>query len=124
MRRINVSLDSRDPQTFRHITRHGDVALVLAGIAAARAAGLAIKINMVALKGLNEHEIELMLDYCGREGFDLTLIETMPMGAIDEDRTDSFRPLNQVFDNLSRSFPLTPHAHRTGATPSTEDTPT
>src|SRR3546814_9864453 len=60
MRRINVSLDSRDPQTFRHITRHGDVARVLAGIAAARAAGLAIKINMVALKGPNEHEIEPM----------------------------------------------------------------
>src|SRR3546814_14477384 len=62
MRRINVSLDSRDPQTFRHITRHGDVARVLAGIAAARAAGLAIKINMVALKGLNEHEIAPLLD--------------------------------------------------------------
>src|SRR3546814_18085009 len=86
MRRINVSLDSRDPQTFRHITRHGDVARVLAGIAAARAAGLAITINMVALKGLNEPQIAPMLDYCGREGFDLTLTETMPQGAIDEDR--------------------------------------
>src|SRR3546814_12297741 len=107
MRRINVSLDSRDPQTFRHITRHGDVARVLAGIAAARAAGLAIKINMVALKGLNEHEIAPMLDYCGREGFDLTLIETMPMGAIDADRTDRFLPLPQVFADLSLRFALT-----------------
>src|SRR3546814_21081626 len=78
MRRINVSLDSRDPQTFRHITRHGDVARVLAGIAAARAAGPAIKTNMVALKGLNEHEIAPMPDFCGRDGFAPTLIEPMP----------------------------------------------
>src|SRR3546814_9879847 len=66
---------------------------------------------MVALKGLNEHEIAPMLDYCGREGFDLTLIETMPMGAIDEDRTDRFLPLTQVFDDLSRRFALTRDAH-------------
>ena len=95
MRRINVSLDSRDPETFRHITRHGDVARVLAGIFAARDAGLAIKINMVALKGINQHEIAPMLEWCGREGFDLTLIETMPMGAIDEERIDRFLPLTE-----------------------------
>ncbi len=114
MRRINVSLDSRDPGTFRHITRHGDVARVLAGIEAARAAGLAIKINMVALKGLNEHEIAPMLDWCGREGFDLTLIETMPLGAIDEERIDRFLPLTGVFDDLSRRFALTRDAHDSG----------
>ncbi|MCM8732130.1 GTP 3',8-cyclase MoaA [Hephaestia sp. GCM10023244] len=114
MRRINISLDSRNPDTFRHITRHGDVARVLAGIAAARAAGLAIKINMVALKGLNEHEIAPMLAYCGEQGFDLTLIETMPMGAIDEDRTDRFLPLTQVFDDLSRRFPLVRDTRGTG----------
>src|ERR1700759_3986099 len=69
VRRVNVSLDSRDPETFRFITRHGDVAQVLDGIAAAKAAGLAIKINMVALKGLNDDEIGPMLRWCGDEGF-------------------------------------------------------
>ncbi|HWK35908.1 MAG TPA: radical SAM protein, partial [Sphingomonas sp.] len=88
IRRVNVSLDSRDPATFRHITRHGDVGQVLDGIAAARAAGLAIKINMVALAGLNEHEIAPMLAWCGEQGFDLSLIETMPLGQVDEDRAD------------------------------------
>jgi len=114
MRRINVSLDSRDPATFRHITRHGDLARVLAGIEAARKAGLAIKINMVALKGLNEYEIAPMLDWCGAKGFDLTLIETMPLGAIDEERVDRFLPLTSVFDDLSRRFALTRDASSTG----------
>ena len=84
MRLINVSLDSRDPATFRHITRHGDVTKVLDGIAAARAAGLAVKINMVALKWLNEAEIPEMLGWTVAEGMDLTLIETMPLGVIDD----------------------------------------
>ncbi|SDA19796.1 GTP 3',8-cyclase MoaA [Sphingomonas sp. NFR15] len=106
MRRVNVSLDSRDPTTFRHITRHGDVSQVLAGIAAARAAGLAVKINMVALKGLNAAEIVSMLEWCVDQGHDLTLIETMPMGAIDEDRTDRFLPLTAVFDDLAARFAL------------------
>jgi cyclic pyranopterin phosphate synthase len=106
MRRINVSLDSRDPDTFRFITRHGDVTQVLGGIDAARAAGLAVKINMVALKGLNEAEIAPMLAWCVDEGLDLTLIETMPLGAIDEDRADRFLPLTQVFDNLAARFEL------------------
>jgi cyclic pyranopterin phosphate synthase len=106
MRRINISLDSRDPVTFRHITRHGDVERVLAGIFAARDAGLAIKINMVALKGLNEHEIAPMLDWCGTNGFDLTLIETMPLGTIDEDRVDRFLPLTKVFGGIADRFDL------------------
>ncbi|MDF0489256.1 GTP 3',8-cyclase MoaA [Sphingomonas sp. H39-1-10] len=106
MRRVNVSLDSRDPATFRHITRHGDVSQVLAGIAAARAAGLAVKINMVALKGLNAAEIVSMLEWCVDQGHDLTLIETMPMGAIDEDRIDRFLPLTAVFDDLAARFAL------------------
>ncbi|QNE31024.1 GTP 3',8-cyclase MoaA [Sphingomonas sp. NBWT7] len=101
MRRINVSMDSRDADTFRFITRHGDVEQVLGGIAAAKRAGLAVKINMVALKGLNEDEIAPMLDWCVAEGHDLTLIETMPLGAIDEDRTDRFVPLTAVFERLS-----------------------
>ena len=106
IRRLNVSMDSRDPAVFRHITRHGDVEQVLGGIAAAKSAGLAVKINMVALKGLNEDEIAPMLDWCVAEGHDLTLIETMPMGAIDEDRTDRFVPLTAVFDQLSQQFQL------------------
>jgi cyclic pyranopterin phosphate synthase len=114
MRRINVSLDSRDPELFRHITRHGDVSRVLGGIAAAKAVGLSIKINMVALKGLNETEIGPMLEWCAAEGHDLTLIETMPLGAIDEDRVDRFLPLTGVMDELFASFPLVRDAHRSG----------
>ncbi|HEU4961649.1 MAG TPA: GTP 3',8-cyclase MoaA [Sphingomonas sp.] len=115
MKRINVSLDSRDPERFRHITRHGDVARVIDGIFAAREAGLAVKINMVALKGLNEDEIAPVLDWCGAHGFDLTLIETMPLGAIDEDRTDRFLPLTAVLERLQGQFALTREAgHTTG----------
>lgn len=114
VRRVNVSLDSRDPGTFRHITRHGDVAKVLAGIAAARDAGLAVKINMVALKGLNETEIAPMLDWAAGQGMDLTLIETMPLGAIDEDRADRFLPLTGVLAELRQRFELVPDDHRTG----------
>ncbi|MDV3456657.1 GTP 3',8-cyclase MoaA [Sphingomonas sp. HF-S4] len=114
MRRINVSLDSRDPDTFRHITRHGDVTQVLDGIAAAKAAGLRIKINMVALKGLNEAEIAPMLAWAAEQGHDLTLIETMPLGAIDEDRTDRFLPLPRVLADLRDRFDLAPDDHASG----------
>jgi cyclic pyranopterin phosphate synthase len=114
VRRINVSLDSRDPEVFRHITRHGDVAQVLNGIAAARAAGLTVKINMVAMKGLNDAEIPAMLDWTSAQGIDLTLIETMPLGAIDEDRADRFVPLTQVLADLSAQFDLTRDAHDSG----------
>ena len=114
IRRINVSLDSLDPGTFRHITRHGDLRQLLDGIAAARTAGLSVKINMVALKGLNEAEIAPMLTWAGASGMDLTLIETMPLGAVDEDRADRFLPLTKVLDNLSRRFTLTPDPHRSG----------
>ncbi|MDB5703514.1 MAG: cyclic pyranopterin phosphate synthase MoaA [Sphingomonas bacterium] len=114
MRRINVSLDSRDPDTFRYITRHGDVHRVIAGIHAAREAGLTVKINMVALKGLNDTEIAPMLAWCADEGFDLTLIETMPLGAIDEDRADRFLPLPAVFDDLASRFDLVHDTHRSG----------
>jgi cyclic pyranopterin phosphate synthase len=114
IRRINVSLDSRDPERFRHITRTGDVARVLEGIAAAKAVGLHIKINMVALKGLNDDEIEPMLRWCAEEGHDLTLIETMPLGMIDEDRTDRYLPLNAVRDRLADRYALIPLAETTG----------
>ena len=114
IRRVNVSLDSLDPDRFRHITRHGDLSRVLAGIAAAAAAGIAIKINMVALKDLNEDEIPAMLAWCVEQGHDLSLIETMPLGAIDEDRADRFVPLTAVFDDLSRHFDLTRDPRSTG----------
>lgn len=114
VRRVNVSLDSRDPQVFRHITRHGDIAKVLAGITAAQAAGLAVKLNMVALKGLNEGEIAPMLAWAAERGMDLTLIETMPLGEIDEDRTDRFLPLTGVLADLRDRFELLPDTHRTG----------
>jgi cyclic pyranopterin phosphate synthase len=114
VRRINVSLDSRDPERFRHITRRGDLERVLAGIAAAAAAGLAVKINMVALKGLNEDEIEAMLLWCAGQGHDLTLIETMPLGDVESDRTEYYLPLDAVKRRLEQSFVLTPSLRRTG----------
>jgi cyclic pyranopterin phosphate synthase len=114
IRRINVSLDSIDPDRFRHITRWGDLDRVLAGVAAAKAAGLAIKINMVALKGMNEDEIEPMLRWCGDQGFDLTLIETMPLGNVEEDRTDRFLPLTEVHARLTERFTLMPLDMTTG----------
>jgi GTP 3',8-cyclase len=112
--RVNVSLDSLDPTRFRHITRGGDLPRVLAGIAAARAAGLRAKINMVALAGLNEDEIEPMLRWCAAEGLDLTLIETMPMGWVEEDRTLHYLPLDAVRQRLERRFTLIPTLARTG----------
>ena len=114
VRRINVSLDSRDPDRVRHITRRGDLAPVLDSIAAAKAEGLRIKINMVALKGLNEDEIGDMLAWCASEGHDLTLIETMPLGEIDEDRTDRYLPLDRVKRELDERFELIPSLARTG----------
>lgn len=114
VRRVNVSLDTRDRERFAFIARRDALPEVLAGIAAAKAAGLRIKINMVALKGLNEDEIVPMVEWCGEQGFDLSLIETMPLGQIDEDRTDRFLPLTQVREALDRRFTLTPSAHATG----------
>jgi len=114
IRRINVSLDSRDPGRFRHITRRGDLSHVLGGIEAAASAGLKIKINMVALKGLNEDEIAPMLSWCARQGHDLTLIETMPLGEVEDDRADHYLPLSDVRSMLEREFRLIPSLARTG----------
>jgi GTP 3',8-cyclase len=114
VRRVNVSLDSRDPDRFRHITRGGDLARVLAGIEAAAAAGLAVKINMVALKGINEAEIDPMLRWCAARGHDLTLIETMPIGETGEDRAAFYLPLDAVRRRLERDWTLTPSLARTG----------
>ncbi len=112
--RINVSLDTRDPDRFRHITRTGDLARVLDGIEAAKEAGFKVKINMVALDELNDQEILPMLEWCGSQGFDLSLIETMPLGMIDDDRTDRFLPLTKVQEQLSARYTLIPSSHRTG----------
>ena len=114
VRRVNVSLDSLDGDRFRHITRRGDLAQVLGGIAAAKAAGLRIKINMVALKGLNQDEIEALARWCAAEGHDLTLIETMPLGDVEQDRTDHYLPLDAVKRGLEERFTLTPSLGRTG----------
>ncbi len=114
IRRVNVSLDSLDPERFRHVTRRGDLGQVLDGIAAAKAAGLRVKINMVALKGLNEDEIECMARWCAAEGHDLTLIETMPLGEVEEDRTGHYLPLDAVKRSLEERFTLTPSLRRTG----------
>ncbi|MEA3063699.1 MAG: 3,8-cyclase [Sphingomonadales bacterium] len=114
IRRINVSLDSRREDRFRHITRGGDIAKVMAGIDAAAAVGLRIKINMVALKGVNEDEIADMLTWCAGRGFDLSLIETMPLGDVEQDRTRHYLPLDTVRHRLEAGFPLLPTSVRTG----------
>jgi cyclic pyranopterin phosphate synthase len=114
IRRINVSLDTLDPAQFRHITRHGDVAAVLDGIAAAKAVGIAVKINMVALNGLNEDQLLPMLAWCDREGHDLTLIETMPLGEVEADRTDHYVPLHAFVAPLRARHAIEPIAHRSG----------
>lgn len=114
VRRVNVSLDSRDPAIFAHLTRGGDVSKVLLGIDAAQAAGLTIKINMVALKGVNEDEILAMLRWCNDRGLDLTLIETMPLGDTGEDRSHHYLPLTDVVDRIGRHHRLEPIAARTG----------
>jgi GTP 3',8-cyclase len=114
VRRANVSLDTRDAERFRQITRWGRLDQVLDGIAAARAAGLRVKINMVALAGVNEDEIADMLAWCGEQGHDLVLIETMPMGAVDEERADRFLSLREVRARLEERFTLDPLADRTG----------
>lgn len=114
IRRVNVSLDSRNSERFRHITRRGELCQVLGGIEAAAEAGLKIKINMVALRGLNEDEIGSMLRWCGAKGHNLTLIETMPLGEVEEDRTEHYLPLSEVRDRLEQEFRLIPSLARTG----------
>jgi GTP 3',8-cyclase len=114
VRRINVSLDTLDPDRFRRITRWGELDRTLGGIRAARAAGLRIKINMVAMRGVNEDEIADMLDWCGREGHDLTLIETMPLGSVADTRSEHYLALGTVLERLEARFTLAPVDHSTG----------
>ncbi|MEO9189647.1 MAG: GTP 3',8-cyclase MoaA [Acetobacteraceae bacterium] len=114
MRRVNVSLDSLDPATFTALTRRGRVEQVLEGIFAAKRAGLAVKINAVAMRGVNEDHFDDLIIWCGQHGFDLCLIETMPMGEITEDRTDQYLPLSIVRGRLRRRWTLTETPYRTG----------
>ncbi len=114
VRRINVSLDTLDPQTFTQLTRWGKLEPVLEGIYAAKAAGLAVKINAVALKGVNQHEFDRMIAWCGEHGFDLVLIEVMPMGEIGEMRVDQYLPLSLARAEISRNWTLEPTDYRTG----------
>ncbi|MEL6748108.1 MAG: GTP 3',8-cyclase MoaA, partial [Pseudomonadota bacterium] len=114
VKRVNVSLDTLDPDRFRQITRWGDLDKVLAGIKAAQKAGLSVKINAVALKQVNEHDLADMMVWAHNEGLEFTLIETMPLGEIDEDRTDQYLPLDTVRERLEERFTLSPSAHRTG----------
>jgi len=114
VRRINVSMDTLDPAAFKAATRWGELGRVMDGIFAAKAAGLAVKINAVALKGLNEHEYDRMIAWCGEHGFDLTLIETMPLGEIGGDRTDQYLPLSLVRSRLREHWTLEETDYRTG----------
>jgi GTP 3',8-cyclase len=114
VKRINVSLDTLDPEKFRAITRWGDVHKVLDGIAAARSAGLHVKINAVALKGVNEDEISTLVEWAHGQGMDLALIEVMPLGEIGENRLDQYLPLSMVRARLSERYTLTEIDYRTG----------
>jgi cyclic pyranopterin phosphate synthase len=114
VRRINVSLDTLDPDKFRAITRWGALPDVLAGIDAAQAAGLKIKINTVALKGVNEDELPRLVEWAHGRGMDLTLIEVMPLGEIGEGRLDQYLPLSLVRARLNERFTLEDLDYRTG----------
>ncbi|MBB4349378.1 GTP 3',8-cyclase MoaA [Aliirhizobium cellulosilyticum] len=114
IRRINVSLDTLDPEKFRKVTRWGDLSKVLHGLDAARDAGISIKLNTVALNAFNKVEIPALIRFAHGRGMDLTVIETMPMGEIDEDRTDQYLPLSELRADLERQFTLIDLAYRTG----------
>jgi GTP 3',8-cyclase len=115
VRRINVSLDTLDPAKFTAITRWGKIERVQAGLAAAKRAGLAVKINAVALKGVNDDEFDRLIAWCGEAGFDLVLIEVMPMGDIGgEARLDQYLPLSLVRGKLRERWTLEETDYRTG----------
>jgi cyclic pyranopterin phosphate synthase len=109
-----VSLDTLNPERFQQITRWGDLAKVLDGIDAAQRAGIAIKINTVALKGVNEDEFEELIVWAHDRGFDLTFIEVMPLGEIEQQRVDQFLPLSQLRARLAQRYSLAEIDYRTG----------
>ncbi len=114
VRRINVSLDTLDRAGFARLARRDSLPRVLEGIAAAKAAGIKVKINTVALKGINEGELPDLIAWAHGQGHELTLIEVMPLGEVEEDRFDHYLPLSAVRDALERRFTLTPSGHRSG----------
>ena len=114
VRRVNVSIDTLDPILFSKLTRRGDLGKVLDGIRVAKDAGLAVKINTVALKNSNEHEIVNILKWAHQNDCDMTIIETMPLGEIDYDRTDQFLSVSKVKDDIEKYFTLTKSTHYTG----------
>ena len=114
VRRINVSLDTLDRDLFARLARRDMLPQVLEGIAAARAAGLSVKLNAVALKHLTEGEIPELMAWAHGQGMDLTLIEVMPLGEVEEDRFEHYLPLSQVKSDLEQRFTLSPSSHRTG----------
>jgi cyclic pyranopterin phosphate synthase len=114
VRRINVSLDTLDPDVFRRITRGGNIAGVLEGIAAARDAGLKLKINTVALRDINEASLESLVEWSHAKGMDITLIETMPLGDTGEDRTNQYVPLSGVRSQFEKRYTLVDLPDSTG----------
>lgn len=114
VRRINVSLDTLDAGLFERLSRRDRLGQVLQGLEAAKAAGLKVKINTVALKGLNEDEIPFLVEWAHRQGHELTLIEVMPLGEIEGERVDHYLPLSAVRDGLEQRFTLTDSPHRSG----------
>jgi cyclic pyranopterin phosphate synthase len=114
VRRVNVSLDTLNLDMFRTITRWGDLEKVREGVDAAAKAGLKVKINVVALRGINDTEIPSLMEWAHGRGFDMTLIETMPMGDVDGDRTEHYLPLSLVRAQLAEHYTLTPSPERTG----------
>jgi cyclic pyranopterin phosphate synthase len=114
VKRVNVSLDTLDAAKFHAVTRWGDLAKVMAGIDAAQAAGIDVKINTVALKGFNDGEFQSLIEWAHGRGMDLTLIEVMPLGEIDGERADQYVPLDQVRADLSERLTLEPIDYQTG----------
>ena len=114
VKRVNVSLDTLDPDKFQAITRWGKLDKVMEGLAAAKDAGLQVKINAVALKGVNDDEVDKLVAWCGDEGYDLTFIEVMPMGEIGEQRVDQYWPLSMLRAQLAEKWTLDEIDYRTG----------
>lgn len=114
IKRINVSLDTLDAEKFAQITRWGKLDKVMIGLRAAKAAGLQIKINAVAVRDFNDNELDRILTWCGEQGFDLTLIETMPLGDIGGERADQYLPLSEVREQLEKTWTLSDIPYRSG----------
>jgi len=114
LKRVNISLDTLDRDTFTRLARRDSLPQVLEGIAAAREAGMKVKINTVALKGVNEDEIPDLVAWAHGQGFEITLIEVMPLGEVEEDRFDHYLPLSAVRDRLDARWTLSESGHRSG----------